>query len=1035
MIRTRGFARDHASVARARPGSRTAAACLLATTSALAIGTGNAAAQVVTNPPTPFTNSGAINQLIFNDGATHVGSVTNASSGQINFAGTGGAAVLVNNATTIQGDIVNNGAIRSALSGAPSGLLKGIDTSGGTVGNITNAGSIMLTSGSGGAVALQTGPAASVTNSGTISVAGTFGANNLGVVLGNLSGGFLNSGTLSVTATGSSGFLTGLATGISLNGTVHGSIVNTGTINLAGTPGSGLAIFYIAGAGSPLGGFRNDGTITESAGGVLGPTYIFGMAGGVVNNGTMTFNATGGVGGIVLVANLGSTFSGGIVNNGTINVSGTSGPTAITPFLGGPGAIVISSGITGQPAFAGGGTVTGGITNNGTLNVTGAGAAVGIGASFVVASTAAPYVIDAITNRGTININTTGSGGNGILLQDLVGGGSTLTVGAIANSGTINANNGIVVGLNTTVTNGITNTGTINGQVAISTANDGGATVINQQAGALNGAVHMSLVFFDTLNVTGGVVNGQVTGGAGTNLNLSGGAVFVAPTIVSQVGTYVQTGGALGIGVTPNAATHGDLTVFGQPTLGGTLGAQVQPGVYPNSTTYTGVLTAAIPFATQFAQVQAFQAGTTTPLAFFTASATYHPTAVDITLNRVPFGAAAGETPNERAVGNALESVFSPGLTGNAAAFVSAVLQATSPTALDQISGEGTSGTQETAFAAASLFTTLMMDQGNAFLRGTVAGSGVTMPALPYAARADAHPVFKAMAPPLYQPIWRAWVGGFGGSYRLDGNAAVGSADLTHNTAGGAFGLDYRTADWLAGFAVGGSSSSFSVPARATGGDLAAGHVGVYGIRKWGLGYTAASFSYAHFDNSTTRSIALPGASETATGSFGSDLLGGRIEAGWRNPFGRVTLTPFAAVQFAELWQQAYSETSVTSAGAPGVFGNSYAAKRVPSLPTFLGLQADALVALRDGMIWSPVVRVAWVHEFEPTRDVTATFLALPGAAFTVDGPRAARDAARIEAGSSLAVNARVSLFANFVGEFSDLSSTYAGTGGVKVTW
>ena len=35
----------------------------------------------------------------------------------------------------------------------------------------------------------------------------------------------------------------------------------------------------------------------------------------------------------------------------------------------------------------------------------------------------------------------------------------------------------------------------------------------------------------------------------------------------------------------------------------------------------------------------------------------------------------------------------------------------------------------------------------------------------------------------------------------------------------------------------------------------------------------------------------------------------------------------------------------------------------------------------------------------------------------------------------NLALNARVSLFANFVGEFSDVSSTYAGTGGVRFTW
>jgi len=44
------------------------------------------------------------------------------------------------------------------------------------------------------------------------------------------------------------------------------------------------------------------------------------------------------------------------------------------------------------------------------------------------------------------------------------------------------------------------------------------------------------------------------------------------------------------------------------------------------------------------------------------------------------------------------------------------------------------------------------------------------------------------------------------------------------------------------------------------------------------------------------------------------------------------------------------------------------------------------------------------VHEFNSNRAIDAAFLALPGAGFTVDGPRAARDAARIDAGAKLAL-------------------------------
>ena len=78
---------------------------------------------------------------------------------------------------------------------------------------------------------------------------------------------------------------------------------------------------------------------------------------------------------------------------------------------------------------------------------------------------------------------------------------------------------------------------------------------------------------------------------------------------------------------------------------------------------------------------------------------------------------------------------------------------------------------------------------------------------------------------------------------------------------------------------------------------------------------------------------------------------------------------------------------------------------------------------------------MSWVHEFEPTRDITATFLTVANSTFTVDGPRAARDAAHIDVGSKLAITRTVSLFGTFTGEFSDRSQLYSGNGGLRVMW
>jgi outer membrane autotransporter protein len=122
----------------------------------------------------------------------------------------------------------------------------------------------------------------------------------------------------------------------------------------------------------------------------------------------------------------------------------------------------------------------------------------------------------------------------------------------------------------------------------------------------------------------------------------------------------------------------------------------------------------------------------------------------------------------------------------------------------------------------------------------------------------------------------------------------------------------------------------------------------------------------------------------------------------------------------------------------------SSAAGPVPALRSYASVsEADARSigaedrrkTFANGMVLSPYARLSWVHEFHPNRAIDASFIALPGAAFTVDGPRAASDAARIDAGARLAISRNAWLFASFDGEFSNRSQSYAGKGGVRVAW
>jgi outer membrane autotransporter protein len=542
----------------------------------------------------------------------------------------------------------------------------------------------------------------------------------------------------------------------------------------------------------------------------------------------------------------------------------------------------------------------------------------------------------------------------------------------------------------------------------------------------------------DALSIAGAqsqlVIGGPYTLQVLLDTRLSAGVLTMLPGGILTTGTYTQTGGLLQYLLAPSGS--GRITVVNTATLGGTLGVAVTPGLYGLSTQYTLLTAGAI--GGHFAQFIS-----PPPSTFLSLSGpVYTPTSVDVTLTRTPFGAVAGLSANQRAVGNALEAAYATTLTGPAATLYTNLLMTGTPEALLQLSGEGTTAAQNAAFASGRMFDSLLMDQGAFWRSGeTTDSEGVTFREAPLAYAAEkkkpAPAVFKELkAPPVYQPrTWRVWTGGFGGVQSFNGDASIGSADARTNAAGGAMGFDYQVDPTrLVGVAVGGSESHFSVPDRATSGDLLGGHVGAYGVATWGALYAAGVLSYSRFDNDVTRTIAGVGPSETATGRFASDLLGARLELGRSYALPWLNVTPFAAVQTATLWQRGFTETS-SAASLPGILGLTYQSQTTTSLPTFLGVQLDTRWALTNGLVWSPFLRAAWVHEFRPDRSITGSFVSVPGAAFGVDGARAWSDALKVNAGSRLAINQYASLFASFDGEFANSGHSYAGRGGVRFSW
>ena len=99
-----------------------------------------------------------------------------------------------------------------------------------------------------------------------------------------------------------------------------------------------------------------------------------------------------------------------------------------------------------------------------------------------------------------------------------------------------------------------------------------------------------------------------------------------------------------------------------------------------------------------------------------------------------------------------------------------------------------------------------------------------------------------------------------------------------------------------------------------------------------------------------------------------------------------------------------------------------------------LGLRSDKSFAMQDG-IFTLRGRAAWAHDFNAERSIAATFQTLPGASFVVNGAAQAHDSALTTASVEMKWVNGWSAAATFEGEFSNVTSSYAGKGVVRYTW
>ena len=396
-----------------------------------------------------------------------------------------------------------------------------------------------------------------------------------------------------------------------------------------------------------------------------------------------------------------------------------------------------------------------------------------------------------------------------------------------------------------------------------------------------------------------------------------------------------------------------------------------------------------------------------------------------IELQRIANLRDAGATPNQLAVGTALDGIS---LTSSGDLFTMInTLGALSPAeqrrALDQLSGDLFGTTQTLGLQVGQQFQQLV----NARLinNGQFLAGGDTTAIASHSHGSGADGLVRGQSPTA---SLSGWTQGFGasGNFQSDGNAAGAS----FGQGGLAYGLDLGGDDsGVIGIAGGNSFLSFQQGSGS--GQLNSQQVGLYLLKRIEDYYLLGNANYGYNDYDSTRVVNVGPVSQVLQGDFVGHQFGAYAEGGYQLEARAVRLQPFFGLQYLNLAQQGFSET-----GGPAAL--AVAGSQADALRTHLGsrLVFDSMAG-RCGAVWTPYLHGRWVAELlDDSRLVTATFNGAPvGGTFATQGNTLGQNYGLFGAGLNVQLTCQWSLFGNYDLQAGNRFTAHTGSGGVMYLW
>jgi uncharacterized protein with beta-barrel porin domain len=171
---------------------------------------------------------------------------------------------------------------------------------------------------------------------------------------------------------------------------------------------------------------------------------------------------------------------------------------------------------------------------------------------------------------------------------------------------------------------------------------------------------------------------------------------------------------------------------------------------------------------------------------------------------------------------------------------------------------------------------------------GSVSGGGAagfapeqdtTLPADVALAYAKALKAPQPQSPRSFDQRWTAWGSAFGGTSHVNGDAAIGSNNVTASDYGSAAGMDYHaTPNAVYGFALAGGGTSWNLAQNLGSGHSDSFLAGVYAKTHFGPAYASAALASANHWFTADR-LAL---ADQLQATFIGQSYAARLEGGYR---------------------------------------------------------------------------------------------------------------------------------------------------------